>query len=186
MTQRLLTAALLALLLQGCQAPESTPTATNTAGPAATPAADVPEPAARPATAANRPELSPGACKKTDDGFTAFLEAIVADPAVRAAYSVPVVEERDLRDPSKLVNRQSEPFRLTLIDYSWSYNEPDKDPSELDRVKLDFKLEGDRMRVDFVRAEFSADDEVLKTFGAPEAYIFEYTQDCWQLAQHLR
>ena len=187
MKQRLLTAALLALLLQGCKPSESS--ATTTAAPAPAPTATAtaaPEQATAAATVADRPALPQGACEKTEDGFTAFLEAIIADPALRAAYSAPRVEERDLRDPSKLVNRPGEPFRLTLIDYSWSYNEPNQDPGKLARIKMDFKQDGDRMRVDFVKAEFSADDDVIKTFGAPEAYVFEYTQQCWRLAQHLR
>lgn len=185
MKQRLLTAALLALLLQGCKPSEPTATAAPAPAPTAM-AAAVSEPATPAAAAADRPALPQGACEKTEDGFTTFLEAIIADPALRAAYSAPHVEERELRDPSKPVNRPNEPFRLTLIDYSWSYDEPDQDPSKLARIKMDFKRDGDRMRVDFVKAEFSADDDVVKTFGAPEAYVFEYTQQCWRLVQHLR
>lgn len=183
MKQRLLTAAMLALLLQGCKAPESTAAATPAA--AAT-AAAVPAPAAPPSPTAPRPALPQGACDKTQDGFAAFLEAIVSDPALRAAYSAPTIAEGDLRDPSKPVARPGEPFRLALIDYSWSYDEPGQDPGKLARVKMDIKPDGDRMRVDFVKAEFSADDDVVKTIGAPEAYVFDYTQQCWRLAQHLR
>jgi hypothetical protein len=187
MKQRLLAAALLALLLQGCKPPQPTaaadapaPTSTASAATAA------PEPATPVAPAAPRPALPPEACTRTEDGFAAFLEAIVADPALRAAYSAPQVAERDLRDPSKPVDRPTEPFRLVLIDSRWSYDEPDKDAGELARVKLEFKPDGERMRVDFVKAEFSADEEVTRTLGAPEAYVFEYTQQCWQLTQHLR
>ncbi|WP_369941669.1 hypothetical protein [Xanthomonas medicagonis] len=188
MKRCLLCAALLTLLLPGCKAPES---AAGTA-PAAAAAATTPAPATAPAAAPKpapsdaRPALPSGACDRTQDGFAAFLEAIVSDPAVRAAYSAPTVAEGDLRDPSKHVARPGEPFRLALIDYSWSYDEPGKDPGQLARVKLDITPDGERMRVDFVKAEFSADDEVVKTLGAPEAYVFDYTQQCWRLAQHLR
>jgi len=185
MKQRLLTAALLALLLQGCKAPASTAAADAPA--AAAPTAQAAPAAATPAAAAApRPALPPEACAKTQDGFAAFLEAIVADPALRAAYSAPQVAERDLRDPSKPVDRPAEPFRLVLIDSRWSYDEPGKDPADLARVDLKLKPDGERMRADFVKAEFSADDEVTRTLGAPEAYVFKYTQQCWQLAQHLR
>lgn len=183
MKRRLLCAALLALVLQGCKAPDSTASAAP--APAATAAAP-PAAAAVPAPEAARPALPPGACDRTEDGFASFLEAIVSDPALRAAYSAPSVAEGDLRDPSKPVDRPGEPFRLALIDSTWSYDEPGKDPGQLARVKLDIKPDGERMRVDFVKAEFSADDEVVKTLGAPEAYVFDYTQQCWRLAQHLR
>ncbi|WP_295957293.1 hypothetical protein [uncultured Xanthomonas sp.] len=185
MPQRLLATALLALLLQGCTPPQSNASVTAAPAPAATAAATTPTtpPAAQ---GAERPALPPGACDKTLDGFGTFLEAIVNDAELRHAYSAPKVTEGDLRDPSKVVDRPSEPFRLTMIDYSWSYDEPGQDLSKLPRVKLDIKQEGDRMRVDFVKAEFSADDEHIKRIGAPEAYVFDYTQHCWRLVQHLR
>jgi hypothetical protein len=187
MKRCLLCAALLALLLPGCKAPESTAGAAPVAASATTPApAAAPAAAAKPAPGDARPALPSGACDRTEDGFAAFLEAIVSDPALRAAYSAPTVAEGDLRDPSRPVDRPREPFRLALIDYGWSYDEPGKDPGQLARVKLDITPDGGRMRVDFVKAEFSADDEVVKTLGAPEAYVFDYTQQCWRLAQHLR
>ncbi|KQR09094.1 MULTISPECIES: hypothetical protein [Xanthomonas] len=186
MKQRLLTAALLALLLQGCQAPESTAAADPAAPTSTATTTAAPEPAPPATPAAQRPALPQGACEKTEDGFSAFLEAIVADPAVRAAYSAPHVEESDLRDPSKPVDRPGEPFRLVLIDSRWSYDEPDKQPEQLARVKLELKPDGERMRAEFIRAEFSPDEEVIKTVGTPEAYVFDYTQQCWQLTQHLR
>ena len=185
MTPRLLTATVLVLLMQGCNAsqPAATAQATSPAAPTAAAAAPAQVAATPPA---NRPPLPLEACARNADGFAAFFETIVSDPAVRAAYSAPTIEERDLRDPSRRVDRPAEPFRLTLIDYRWSYDEPGKEPGEMARVKLDLKPDGERMRADFVRAEFSADDEVTRTFGAPEAYVFEYTQRCWLLTQHLR
>lgn len=133
-----------------------------------------------------RPELPSAACTKSQEGFVAFLEVFTADPTLRPAYSATKIAERDLRNPSKSVNRASEPFRLALIDSRWSYDEPEKDASALARVKLDIKPVGEGMRADIVKAKFSADDNVVKPFGAPEAYVFEYVQQCWQLTQHLR
>lgn len=188
MLQRLLTATVLALLVQGCNA--SQPAAPAQIVAPAEPTAAVPAAPARTAATAvppgNRPPLPVEACARTADGFAAFFETIVSDAAVRAAYSAPTVEERDLRDPSKRVDRPAEPFRLTLIDYRWTYDEPGKEPGDMAQVKLDLRRDGERMRADFIKAEFSADDEVIRTFGAPEAYVFEYTQRCWQLTQHLR
>ncbi len=186
MKQRLLTAALLALLLQGCQMPEPAAAADPAAPTSAAPATATPAPTTPAAPAAQRPALPQSACERTEEGFSAFLEAIVADPALRAAYSAPHVAERDLRDPSKPVERPSAPFRLVLIDSRWSYDEPDKQPEQLSRVKLELKPDGERMRAEFIRAEFSPDEDVIKTVGAPEAYVFDYTQQCWQLTQHLR
>ncbi|WP_372372330.1 hypothetical protein ACCQ13_00980 [Xanthomonas sp. NCPPB 1638] len=182
MLQRLLTATVLALLAQCCNA--SPPAAPAQLAPPAKPTANTPAATAMPPV--NRPPLPLEACARTADGFAAFFETIVSDAAVRAAYSAATVEERDLRDPSKRVDRPAEPFRLTLIDYRWTYDEPGKEPGEMAHVKLDLRRDGERMRADFVKAEFSADDEVIRTFGAPEAYVFAYTHRCWQLTQHLR
>lgn len=142
---------------------------------------------AAPVTAVSpRPAMPTEACEKTADGFGAFFETIVTDPALREAYSGRNVAELDLRNPGGPVRRQAEPFRIALIDSRWAYDEPEKDASELARIKLELNADGERMRADFIKAEFSADDEVIKTLGAPEAYVFEYTQQCWQLIQHLR
>jgi len=168
MKRRLFTAALLALLLQGGHV-SGFIGAAQAAAPVAT-----------------RPALPPGACARSEDGFVTFLEAFAADPTLRPAYSAPQVAERDLRNPSKSVNRASEPFRLVLIDSRWSYDEPEKDAGALARVKLDIKPVAEGMRADIVKARFSADDDVIKPFGAPEAYVFEYVQQCWQLTRHLR
>jgi len=168
MKHRLFTAALLALLLQGGYM-------SGFVG-AAQAASPVP----------TRPALPSEACNKNEDGFATFLEAFASDPTVRAAYSAPHVAERDLRNPSKSVNRPNEPFRLAVIDSRWSYDEPGKDVSALARVKLDIKPVAEGMRADIVKARFSPDDNVVKPFGAPEAYVFEYVQQCWQLTQHLR
>ncbi|MEB1549057.1 hypothetical protein VDQ94_09105 [Xanthomonas campestris pv. campestris] len=173
--------ALLVLMLQGCQASTSTP-APAAPEPAA---ASTPQPApAAPQVA--RPALPPEACQRTADGFAVFLEAIATDPALRAAYSAPKLAEYDFATPPKPVERAAEPFRLALIDSRWSYDEPDKNAEDLSRVDLKITQQGDQMRASFVRAEFSADDEVVKTLGAPEAYVFDYTKDCWQLSRHVR
>ncbi|KQQ55597.1 hypothetical protein IFR09_00940 [Pseudomonas syringae] len=122
----------------------------------------------------SRPAMPAQACEKTADGFGTFFETFVTDPALREAYSAPTV------------HRPAEPFRVALVDSRWVFDEPEKDASDLVRIKLDLVADGERMRADFIKAEFSADDEVIRTLGAPQAYLFEYRQHCWQLVQHLR
>lgn len=186
--------AVLVLALTACKAaaPEAPAPAAAAATPAAAtaPAANVQ--AAPPAVPASAQPAKPAvqlpadACVKSEDGFAAFFEQFVYEAPVRAAYSAPTVEVRDIKDPARRIEAPPGPFRIALIDNQWSYDEPDKDPSELDRIQIKRSLSGDRMRVDFVRAEFSPDEEVSKTLGKPEAYVFEFKQGCWQLTQQLR
>lgn len=185
MTSARIAAFALAVALAACSKPAAPPE------PAA-PAAATPAPAASPAAAppaAARPALPEGACDKTEDGFASFLEAYIAEPDKRAAYTSPDFALRDIKAPDQPITHQTgptEPFRIALVDYQWSYFEPGKPDGELARIKLDRKLEGDRMRLDFAKAEFSPDDEVVKTLGPPEAYVFEHKQGCWQLTLQLR
>lgn len=174
----------LAVALAACSKPAPAPSAPAAAAPTPAPAAS---PAAAPAAA--RPALPEGACAKTEDGFASFLEAYIAEPDKRAAYTSPNFEVRDIKAPDRPIAHQTGPagpFRIALVDYQWSYFEPGKPDGELARIKLDRKLEGDRMRLDFAKAEFSPDDEVVKTLGPPEAYVFEHQQGCWQLTLQLR
>ena len=186
--------AVVVLALTACKAaaPEA-PAAPAPTAPAATPAtaaaAAPAPPAAAPTAAPAAPavQLPAEACTKSEDGFASFFEQFVYEAPVRAAYSAPTVEVRDIKDPSKvLASEQAGPFRIAMVDNQWSYNEPGKDAGQFARVKMDRALSGDRMRVDFVKAEFSPDEEVTKTLGKPEAYVFEFKQGCWQLTQQLR
>ncbi len=204
MNQARTVAAALVLALAGCNAPAPEAGKANTADPAAaaTPASAEPaatEPAtAQPAPAEATPsapasaavQLPAEACVKSEDGFASFFEQFVYQANVRSAYSAPKIEIRDLKDPGKLLEsqtpQQAGPFKIALVDNQWSYDEPGKQAGQLDRVKIERTLSGDRMRVDFVKAEFSPDEEVVKTFGKPEAYVFEFKQGCWQLTQQLR
>lgn len=182
----------MALSLAACDraaAPQAAAPAVAAAAPAADTAPAAPAaPAAAPAT---RPAALPAeACQRSEDGFAAFFERYVQDPAVRAGYTAAELEVRDLRDPSKpgrsVPRDQAGPFRIALVDSQWVYDEPGKDPGQLERIDSRRTLDGDRMRVDFVRAEFTPDDDVASTKGAPEAYVFTFEQGCWQLSQQLR
>ena len=197
MKQARTVAAALVLALAGCNAPvpgKADPAANATPAPAesapAQPAAAQPAPAEAAPPASAAVQLPAEACVKTEDGFAAFFEQFVYEANVRSAYSAPKIEIRDLKDPGKLLEsqtpQQAGPFKIALVDNQWAYDEPGKQAGQLDRVKIDRTLSGDRMRVDFVKAEFSPDEEVVKTLGKPEAYVFEFKQGCWQLTQQLR
>ncbi|WND78333.1 hypothetical protein [Lysobacter capsici] len=179
--------ALVVLALTACKAAAPEAPAAPAAAPATT-AATTPAPtAAAPTAAPAAVQLPAEACVKSEDGFASFFEQFVYEAPVRAAYSAPTVEVRDIKDPAKLLgSEQPGPFRIAIVDNQWSYNEPGKDAGQFARVKMDRTLNGDRMRVDFVKAEFSPDEEVTKTLGKPEAYVFEFKQGCWQLTQQLR
>ncbi|QWP75123.1 hypothetical protein J5226_15965 [Lysobacter sp. K5869] len=191
MKQARIAALALAVALAACSKPPAAAPEAAQPAPAAQPAAAAgatPAPAAEPAAA--RPALPEGACAKTEDGFDSFLEAYIGQPDKRAAYTAPDIEVRELKDPAKLVAKQSAqqagPFRIALVDSQWSYFDPAKPDGEMARIDLNRNLDGDRVRVDYVKAEFSPDEEVVKTLGAPEAYVFEFKQGCWQLTQQLR
>ncbi|MGH8082356.1 MAG: hypothetical protein ACREP7_17400 [Lysobacter sp.] len=197
MNQARIATAVLVVALSACKA--AAPGEASSPAPATAPAPVVaaatttmPAPAAveTAAPAAAKVELPEGACAKTEDGFDAFLEQFVYEAPVRTAYSAAQIEVRDIKNPARLIATQApaqaDPFRIALVDSQWSYDEPGKDPGQLSRIKLDRKLSGDRMRLDFVKAEFSPDEDVVKTLGPPEAYVFQFKGDCWQLAQHLR
>lgn len=173
MMQRRVTTALVALLL---------PSGTVAAAPA--PAAPEDPHPVTPAT--TRAALPPEACAKTEDGFVLFLNDVVTDPTMRAAYSAPRIAERDVRNPSKPVARPSEPFRLTTNGSFWLYNESGRAAAKPARLTLTFTLTGNRMRLGLVKTKFSPEDEIIGTFGAPEAYVFEHRQGCWQLVEHLK
>src|SRR5688572_5777465 len=104
--------AVLVLALTACKAaaPEA-PAAPAPAAPAATtaPAATAPAPtAAAPTAAPAAPavQLPAEACVKSEDGFASFFEQFVYEAPVRAAYSAPTVEVRDIKDPAKLLGSE--------------------------------------------------------------------------------
>ncbi|WP_363797273.1 hypothetical protein ABU614_18880 [Lysobacter firmicutimachus] len=167
---------------QGSTPQTAPPPAADTA--AAAPAS--PEVATTPA----RMVLPAEACQRSEDGFGVFFERFVQDPAVREAYTAAQLQIGDLRDPAKPMQTvprdQAGPFRIALVDSQWVYDEPGKDAGQLERIDSRRTLDGDSMRVDYVRADFTPDDDVANTKGAPEAYVFKYEQGCWQLSQQLR
>ena len=93
--------------------------------------------------------------------------------------------KKDDETKNVVASEQIEPFRIALVDNQWVYEEPGKPPGELVRVDINRTMDGEAVRVEFVRAEFSAEDEVLGAVGDPEAYIFVFRNGCWQLTEYL-
>lgn len=179
-------ALLAALIGCGCRPTDS---AEATQAPAAAVAgAQVPASPAQTPPQTSSEALPAEACK-AGDGWP-FFEAFVTKPGVRARYSAPKVEVRDIEDPERLITTedaaQVEPFKIGQRDFQWVYADPSAKDGGGDRVKLDDKMAGNTFRIDFVRAEFTPDGDLIRTSGKPGAYVFEHVQDCWRLVQELR
>jgi hypothetical protein len=60
------------------------------------------------------------------------------------------------------------------------------------RLKLDYqRSDAKTFRVNYIRADFISDskdrdENLVRTFGNPEAYIFEHRDGCWHLTQSLQ
>lgn len=107
----------------------------------------------------------------TYDGYWTFFEAFVQSPEVRAAHTA---------DVARAAIR---PFRIALVDDRWYYVDEGKAGQARQPLDLKENREGGMFRVEYVRAEFDDDDEVVKTYGRPGAYVFNYVDGCWQLTQ---
>ena len=62
------------------------------------------------------------------------------------------------------------------------------------RLAIEFKtLNPQKIRVEYRQAEYvpapntgGNQERLVRTFGKPEAYIFEHSKGCWHLTQELR
>jgi hypothetical protein len=164
-----------------------------------------PQPAAEPAAAASQFEAAPASpapapvaaaaqlpeevCQPGEDSFRDFFNEYVAREEVRAAYTAPSVQVRRFADPAKvLAEEPAAPaaFKVVQVDFQWSYREPEGSQRVPDRVELALHPQGQAMRMEFRRAEYAPDDELVRTFGEPGAYVFERRDGCWRLTQELR
>lgn len=203
MNQARIAASLLVVVLSACKA--SAPAESAAAAPAATPAAAPAQAAAvsqsaapaeaskpQPAVATGKIELTEGACNKTEDDFWSFFQDYVNREDVRARYTAPTIEIRSYADPKKVLGSEAVQgngaFKIGLVDNMWSYIEPSRadDDTPYDRVELDLRNQGDFMRMNFSKAEYAPNDDLIKKFGAPGAYVFQHKDNCWQLVQELR
>ncbi len=138
-------------------------------------------------TEGGRP-MSAEAC--TLEGHAAFLESFARDEKVRATYTSPQMRIRDfnkLDTDANLIERgKYDQFKIGLMDYRWVYLDPARDENSYERLEVKQKRTGDTLRVDFVKGEFDAEDNLVRTQGKPRAYIFEFKQGCWYLTQDLQ
>jgi hypothetical protein len=118
---------------------------------------------------------------------------------IRLPYTSASVQVRDYQNPDKvlgIVDKQNyDGFKIDSLDYTLVYlDETITDPNAKARLKVDFTRQTDTtFRVDYVKAEFEINPEeednngqLIRTYGAPGAYIFEHRDGCWNLTQEFR
>ncbi len=134
------------------------------------------------------------------DSYTEFFENFVrgqdySGNEMRYRFTAAYVQVRDYQNPSRLIevmSRKNDEFSISLRDYRWVQLVP-SNGSPYTRLKLEIKKIGKRMfRVDYIKAEFaytggeSEGESLVRTEGAPNAYIFEHRNGCWYLTQKLQ
>ena len=143
----------------------------------------------------------PVSCAK--DQYRSFFEQYVwgkdnQGNEIRYTYTAPYIQVRDYQDPSKLLetmSRKNDEFSIDLRDYRWVQLVPSQvDNSLYTRLKLDIKKVDDKtFRVDYIKAQYqysgvgtNQEETILRTYGEPNAYIFEHRNGCWNLTQKLQ
>ncbi|BBC24516.1 hypothetical protein [Pseudanabaena sp. ABRG5-3] len=160
---------------------------------ALTPMAD-----ARISKVSNSPKTAIAQCSPEE--FNVFFEQFVRNP--KADYIDSEFQIRDYQDPSMLLMTISDKnyvdFRIGAIGNRYVYYDPNieryrgNDELLKERLKLDFqRIDAKTFRVNYIRAEFindskDRDGNLVRTYGNPEAYIFEHLDGCWHLTQSLR
>ncbi|BBC26427.1 hypothetical protein [Pseudanabaena sp. ABRG5-3] len=136
-------------------------------------------------------------CAKEE--YTSFFEQFVRGKddqgnEIRYTFTSHYVQVRDYQDPSKLLemmSRKNDEFSISIRDYTWVQLVPSQvDNSPYTRLKLDFQRVNDKtFRVDYIKAQYGGADEkerLVRTYGEPNAYIFEHRNGCWYLTQKLQ
>lgn len=118
---------------------------------------------------------------------------------MRAPHTSAKIQVRDYNNPQNILEVVSKEdyqgFKISVIDYTMVYD--DRSIANLNskaRLKLDFTSQTkDVFRVNYVRAEFETDPEaednngkLIRTYGAPGAYIFAHRNSCWNLTEEHR
>ena len=145
--------------------------------------------------------VKPAIAQCSPDEFKSFFEQFVRNPAAGYDYIDVEVQIRDYQDPRRLLmtigDKNYVDFRIGAIGNKYVYVDPyakygGDDERLKNRLKLDFQRIGAKtFRVNYIRADFlndrkDGDGNLVRTFGSPEAYIFEYRDGCWHLTQSLR
>ncbi|WP_146048806.1 hypothetical protein [Pseudanabaena sp. BC1403] len=116
---------------------------------------------------------------------------------IRYTFTSPYVQVRDYRDPSKLLetmSRRNDEFSISLRDYRWVQLVPADAYTPYTRLKIDISRVDDKtFRVDYIKAQYQysgndkdQEEHLVKTYGDPNAYIFEHRNGCWNLTQKLQ
>lgn len=116
-------------------------------------------------------ELPSDAC--TLEGYWSFFEAFAQSSEVRQAYT------------DANVRRAINPFRITLADNQWVYAQTAEGRGR-DTLTLQETRIGNTFRVEYVRADFGPDDEVVRTHGKPGVYEFRFKDGCWRLTNSVQ
>ncbi len=139
------------------------------------------------------------ACGKED--YRRFFEDFVrgkdyqGNEEIRYTFTAPYVQVRDYQDPSKLLetmSRRNDEFSISLRDFRWVQLVPANAYTPYTRLKIDISRVDDKtFRVDYIKAQYSnndkdQEDRLVKTYGEPNAYIFEHRNGCWNLTQKLQ
>ncbi|GBO52668.1 hypothetical protein APA_337 [Pseudanabaena sp. lw0831] len=145
--------------------------------------------------------VKPAIAQCSPDEFKSFFEQFVRNPSTGYAYIDSEVQIRDYQDPSMLLmtigDKNYVDFRIWAIGNRYVYLDPSakyRGDDELlkKRLKLDYqRIDAKTFRVNYIRAEFindgkDRDGTLVRTYGEPEAYIFEHRHGCWHLTQSLR
>lgn len=144
--------------------------------------ARAPEPSSRPQAATSvgspsthelvRVSLPPEAC--TRDGAWDFFRQFVARADVREAYS-----RIGLKRAAGANGFDG--FRIGLVDNRWVSIDPALSEADYPRLRLNGVREGDTFRMEYVKAQYAPNDDLIKTYGPTASYTFEYRDDCWAL-----
>lgn len=134
------------------------------------------------------------------DEFKSFFEQFVRNPSDGVEYIDAAFQIRDYQDPSRLLmtigDKNYVDFRIGAIGNRYVYIDPyakyrSDDELLKKRLKLDYqRIDAKTFRVNYIRAEFindskDRDGNLVRTYGNPEAYIFEHRNGCWHLTQSL-
>ena len=127
--------------------------------------------------------LAVDAC--TQKGYWSFFESFVKSEAIRKSHTSPKVVVSSYSGNAKVEGKYKQ-FKIGLFDSSWIYVDPATKSSNVQRLDLKDELIGNTFRVTYQKVDFGPDEELVKTIGAPGAYVFELQNGCWRLTQELR
>jgi hypothetical protein len=132
--------------------------------------------------------------------FVRGLDDIMPRSAVRKAHVWPQVQVRSYQNPARLLatvpQQKYDGFKIGLLYNLWVYLDPKiySYSESYPRLAVEFKtLNPQKIRVEYRQAEYvpapktgGNQERLVRTFGKPEAYIFEHSKGCWHLTQELR